>query len=59
MKPFFIFNYKEEDVKKSDLHFENDIMNALTRDIAKKLSEAENFKPKISRSYTVKSKKDD
>ena len=34
-------------------------MNALTRDIAKKLSEAENFKPKISRSYTVKSKKDD
>jgi len=38
MKPFFIFNYKEEDVKKSDQLFENDIFNALSRDMANRMS---------------------
>jgi len=38
MKPFFIFNYKEEDVKKSDKLFENDIFNALSRDMANRMS---------------------
>jgi len=59
MKPFFIFNYKEEDVKKSDQLFENDIFNALRSDMANRLSQTDNFEPKISTSYTVKSKKDD